>query len=62
MFFKKSKIFEDIFLFGNKKKYSLFLNIRYMQFDQSSQVQPNPEKKIWKNLEMSLFFQKIWNF
>ena len=24
-----------------------------MYFDQSSPVQPNPEKKIWKNLEKS---------
>ena len=39
---------------NNKKKYSVFLDIRNMQFDQGSQVQPNPEKKIQKNLKKSL--------
>ena len=38
------------FLIKNKKN-NLFLNIGNMQFDQSSPVQPNPEKKIWKNLK-----------
>ena len=35
------------------------LNIRNMGFDQSSQVQPNPEEK--KNLKKSLFFKKSEN-
>ena len=38
-----------------KKIYSLFLNIRTMRFDQSSPVQPNPEKKISTNLENHFF-------
>ena len=32
------------------KKNSLFLILGNMRFDSSSQVQPNPEKKIRKNL------------
>ena len=41
-----------------KKKSSLFLNIRNMRFHQSSPVQSNPKKKIWKNLKKSCFFSK----
>ena len=50
---QKSKIFEEKKF--QQKKYSLFLNIRNMQFDQRSPVQPNPEKK---NLDFFLFFFK----
>ena len=47
-FFQKLKSFEE--KNSGLKRYSLFLNFRNMQFDQSSPVQPNPEKK---NLEKS---------
>ena len=49
LFFQKFNIFEEEKNYS-KKKYSLFLNIRNMQFDQSSPVQPNSEKE---NLEKS---------
>ena len=40
----------------NTEKSRLFLNIRTMHFDQSSQVQPNHErKKILEKSEISLF-------
>ena len=52
--------------FGKKKKNALFLNIRNTQLNQSSQIQPNHEKKIlqkspkiWKN---TFFPEKIENF
>ena len=57
-FSKNPEIKKNIFF--QQKKTSLFLNIRTTQFDQSSPVKPNPEKKIWKNLEKiakkNLFF------
>ena len=40
---KSSKYFKNNFLI---KKFSLFLNIRTTQFDQSSPVQSNPERKM----------------
>ena len=48
---KKTKFLKNIFFFSKKK--SLFLNIRTTQLDQSSPVQPNPEKKkkSWKILK-----------
>ena len=33
-----------------------------MQFDQSSPVKPNHEKKNWKNLKNNFFFKKSENF
>ena len=56
-FFSKIQIFSKTFV-TVKKKFYLFLNIRNTGFDQSSPVQPNPEK-IWKTLEKS---QKITYF
>ena len=42
-FFLNLKL-KKIYIFS-EKKYSLFLNIRNMRFDQSSPDQPNPERK-----------------
>ena len=39
------------------KKTSFFLNIRTMHFDQSSPVQPNLEKKIFKKSQKITFFK-----
>ena len=47
------------------KKKSFFLNIRNRQFDQRSPVQPNPYKKIRRNLEKIskiIVFKKIRKF
>ena len=59
LFFKNPNFFKNIC--DRPKKLYLFLNIRNTGFDQSSPVQPNPEK-IWKTLEKSQkipCFQKI---
>ena len=57
--FLKEKKFQQ-----KEEKSSLFLNIRNMRFDQSSPVQPNPEKKIEKNLENleKIFFSENLKF
>ena len=69
---KKSKNFKRVIFLLQKreilkekkvqqKKDSLFLNIRNMRFDQSSPVQPDPEKKIWKIFLFFFFFKTSKN-
>ena len=65
-FLQKSNIFINIHFQQQKKikkKSSFFsLNIGTTQFDQSFPVQPNPKKKIWKNLKKIPFSKKSENF
>ena len=60
----KSENFIIFFLLKKKhiKKLSFFPNIRNTQFDQSSQVQPNPKKKNPKKSQKFSFLQKSENF
>ena len=62
IFSKNPKVLKNI-IFSKKikTKSSLFLNIRNMQFDQSSPVQPNPEKKSRKSQKLT-FFKKSEKF
>ena len=57
---KNWNFWKNISFYANRKKISaLFLNIRSTRFDQSSPVQPNPEKKNLKESQKITVFQKI---